>query len=170
MTSHSATTLTDCSCGPGWLSFGTTSTNARSAVASRSRNSTVAAVRTLATARPPAERRLTATVPTAQKEGRRRRTGPIVFELPRLDSGESWRRWIDTYRDAPDDVREGFGPSADGASYTVQGRSLVMLFALSPCDRGDVGARLYRRAVQDGSSSAMPLSRPYSPAEREYFV
>jgi isoamylase len=30
---------------------------------------------------------------------------PLIFELPRL-SHQLWRRWIDTSRDAPDDVSE----------------------------------------------------------------
>jgi glycogen operon protein len=60
---------------------------------------------------------------------------PLTFELPRLTPGvhESWRPWIDTYRDAPDDIHDGLGPSVEGPSYTVQARSLVVLFAL----RGD---------------------------------
>ena len=57
---------------------------------------------------------------------------PLIFELPRLAPGvhESWRRWIDTYRDAPDDIYDGLGPSVEDPSYTVQARSLVVLFAL----------------------------------------
>jgi glycogen operon protein len=60
---------------------------------------------------------------------------PLTFELPRLTPGahESWRRWIDTYRDAPDDIYDRLGPSVEGPSYAVQARSLVVLFAL----RGD---------------------------------
>jgi glycogen operon protein len=59
---------------------------------------------------------------------------PLTFDLPRLIPSvhESWRRWIDTYRDAPGDVADGFGaPSVEGPRYTVQARSLVVLFALS---------------------------------------
>jgi len=58
---------------------------------------------------------------------------PLSFELPRLRPGvhKSWRRWIDTYRDAPDDLHdEPFAPSVEGPSYTVQARSLVVLVAL----------------------------------------
>jgi glycogen operon protein len=56
----------------------------------------------------------------------------LTFELPRPGSGvHAWRRWIDTYRDAPDDVcEEALAPSVDGGRYTVQSRSLVALFAL----------------------------------------
>jgi glycogen operon protein len=57
---------------------------------------------------------------------------PLVFELPRLgrDVKGGWRRWIDTDRDAPGDVCEGPPAAAvDGPTYTVQARSLVVLFA-----------------------------------------
>jgi glycogen operon protein len=58
---------------------------------------------------------------------------PLTFELPSPvpGVGNRWRRWIDTYRDAPDDVCEA--PPAfpvDSGSYTVQAHSLVVLFAL----------------------------------------
>jgi len=56
---------------------------------------------------------------------------PLSFELPRPAPGDgSWRRWIDTYRDAPEDIHDGLGPSVETPSYTVQERSLVVLFAL----------------------------------------
>lgn len=58
---------------------------------------------------------------------------PLVFELPPLTRGEHerWRRWIDTYRDAPDDIlEESSAPCVEGPSYTVQARSLVVLVAL----------------------------------------
>jgi glycogen operon protein len=53
---------------------------------------------------------------------------PLTFELPSV--GPGWRRWIDTDRDAPDDIHVGPGLSVGGASYAVQARSLVVLFAL----------------------------------------
>jgi glycogen operon protein len=59
--------------------------------------------------------------------------GPLTFELPNPGPavGMCWRRWIDTYRDAPDDVCETPHASpVERASYTVQPRSLVVLFAL----------------------------------------
>ena len=57
--------------------------------------------------------------------------GPLSFELPPLTPGvhECWRRWIDTSRDAPEDIADDFGPSVEGPAYAVQARSLVMLFA-----------------------------------------
>ena len=58
---------------------------------------------------------------------------PLTFELPHPgpDVGTCWRRWIDTYRDAPDDVCDSPPASpVEGVSYTVQPRSLVVLFAL----------------------------------------
>jgi len=41
---------------------------------------------------------------------------PFTFELPPLTPGihESWRRWIDTYRGAPEDIADNFGPSVGG--------------------------------------------------------
>jgi glycogen operon protein len=58
---------------------------------------------------------------------------PLTFELPSPgpDVGACWRRWIDTYRDAPDDVCDQPPASpVEGVSYTVQARSLVVLFVL----------------------------------------
>jgi isoamylase len=58
---------------------------------------------------------------------------PLTFELPNPgpDVGTCWRRWIDTYRDAPDDVCDTPPASpVESGSYTVQARSLVVLFAL----------------------------------------
>jgi isoamylase len=58
---------------------------------------------------------------------------PLSFEIPRPAQGVhgSWRRWIDTYRDAPDDIcDEPLAPLVEGPSYTVQARSIVVLFAL----------------------------------------
>jgi len=56
---------------------------------------------------------------------------PLVFELPRRMPGHPpWRLFIDTYRDAPDDIHEPpFSPLVQGPTYTVQPRSLVTLFA-----------------------------------------
>jgi glycogen operon protein len=63
---------------------------------------------------------------------------PLSFELPRLTPGvyQGWRRWIDTYRDAPDDIYdEPLAPSVEGPRYTVQARSGVVLFAMSGASR-----------------------------------
>jgi glycogen operon protein len=57
---------------------------------------------------------------------------PLVFGLPPLEPGihRPWRRWIDTYRDAPHDVYEWpGGPVVEGPSCAVEARSLVVLFA-----------------------------------------
>jgi glycogen operon protein len=57
---------------------------------------------------------------------------PLVFELPPLVTGihGSWRRWIDTYEDAPHDVYDWpGGPSVKAASCRVHARSLVILVA-----------------------------------------
>ena len=75
---------------------------------------------------------------------------PLTFELPRLERGvdRTWRRWIDTYRDAPDDVCEAFpAPSVEGGTYTVQARSLVILLAF-----GEDEPRLPLRSSGGGAS------------------
>jgi glycogen operon protein len=56
---------------------------------------------------------------------------PLVFDLPPVIPGHSpWRRWIDTYRQAPDAIHEPVcGPPLQEPTYTVQPRSLVTLFA-----------------------------------------
>ena len=56
---------------------------------------------------------------------------PLSFELPRVIAGihGPWRRWIDTYEDAPHDVYAWpGGPSMDGPTCLVQPRSLAVLF------------------------------------------
>ena len=45
---------------------------------------------------------------------------PMTFELPRPGTGvdDCWRRWIDTYREAPEDVSDGpLAPTVDGPGY-----------------------------------------------------
>jgi glycogen operon protein len=62
---------------------------------------------------------------------------PLVFELPPVVSGVHgpWRRWIDTYQDAPHDIYDWpGGPAVEGTSYTLQARSLVVLFAVRDYD------------------------------------
>ena len=63
---------------------------------------------------------------------------PLSFDVPSLvpEAHHGWRRWIDTARDAPDDVCDvpSHAPLVEGSTYTVQARSLVVLFALSAGD------------------------------------
>jgi glycogen operon protein len=57
---------------------------------------------------------------------------PLRFELPAMvESGaSSWHRWIDTALDAPDDLCEWeTAPLLEDSAYTVQPRSMVVLFA-----------------------------------------
>jgi isoamylase len=54
---------------------------------------------------------------------------PLTFELPRLEGGKSWRRWIDTGLDSPHDiVAWQTAPAVSGDTYGAQARSVVMLF------------------------------------------
>jgi glycogen operon protein len=55
---------------------------------------------------------------------------PLEFELPKLESGERWRRWIDTTLDSPQDIVPWqAAPLVPGSTYRVGARSVVMLFA-----------------------------------------
>jgi len=57
----------------------------------------------------------------------------LIFELPSIGAGldQTWRRWIDTHQDAPHDIYDWpGGPAVEGTSYTLQARSLVLLFAV----------------------------------------
>ena len=57
---------------------------------------------------------------------------PLDFELPPLDHeyGPQWRRWIDTSLDSPNDIVEWpMAPTATGAVYRAEARSVVVLFA-----------------------------------------
>jgi glycogen operon protein len=54
---------------------------------------------------------------------------PLEFELPTLN-GDTWRRWIDTGLESPDDIVpwQTAAPVA-GASYRAEGRSVVLLIS-----------------------------------------
>jgi glycogen operon protein len=53
---------------------------------------------------------------------------PLDFELPTLDGGALWRRWIDTALDSPNDIVPWWeAPTVAGPTYRVQARSVVML-------------------------------------------
>jgi isoamylase len=57
---------------------------------------------------------------------------PLEFELPRVgdDDGDSWRRWIDTTLDSPDDIVEwDTAPTVPGRTYRAGPRSVAVLFA-----------------------------------------
>jgi glycogen operon protein len=59
---------------------------------------------------------------------------PLDFELPKLENGDSWRRWIDTALDSPQDIVPWESAQAvPGATYRIEGRSVAILIAsLSP--------------------------------------
>jgi glycogen operon protein len=57
---------------------------------------------------------------------------PLEFELPSLVDGSHapWRRWIDTFRDSPDDIVDWErAPVVSGRTYRAEARSVVVLFA-----------------------------------------
>jgi glycogen operon protein len=55
---------------------------------------------------------------------------PLNFELPKLEGGGSWRRWIDTALDSPNDIVPWqTAPPVQGETYRAEARSVVMLFA-----------------------------------------
>jgi glycogen operon protein len=64
----------------------------------------------------------------------------LDFELPVPDSGELWRRWIDTYLDPPNDIVEwNMAPQVSGAMYRAEARSVVVLGAGSLLGNDDNG-------------------------------
>jgi glycogen operon protein len=57
---------------------------------------------------------------------------PLDFELPKLDDGNTWRRWIDTALDSPDDIVSWDKmPLVSGSTYRVADRSVVMLLTMN---------------------------------------
>ena len=57
---------------------------------------------------------------------------PLEFELPLLDNEgkRTWRRWIDTSLDSPEDIVPWqMAPSVTDYQYRAGARSVVVLFA-----------------------------------------
>jgi glycogen operon protein len=55
---------------------------------------------------------------------------PLTFELPETCAANSWRRWIDTALDSPEDIVVwDEAPAVPGHTYRVAERSVVMLFS-----------------------------------------
>jgi glycogen operon protein len=53
----------------------------------------------------------------------------IDFELPSVEGGGRWRRWIDTALDSPQDIVPWkTSPSVPGFTYRAEPRSVVVLF------------------------------------------
>jgi glycogen operon protein len=53
---------------------------------------------------------------------------PLQFELPLLDNGSTWRRWIDTALQSPDDIVDWqIATPIPGCVYPVEARSVVAL-------------------------------------------
>jgi glycogen operon protein len=58
---------------------------------------------------------------------------PLHFELPPLDTGSTWRRWIDTALESPDDIVDWQTASPiSGNVYSVEARSVVVLITDLP--------------------------------------
>jgi isoamylase len=54
---------------------------------------------------------------------------PLTFELPKPEGGSSWKRWIDTALDSPNDIVPWqTAPAVSGDAYRVEARSVVMLY------------------------------------------
>jgi isoamylase len=54
---------------------------------------------------------------------------PLAFELPALDAGSTWRRWIDTGLDSPNDIVPWrTAPPISGESYRAESRSVVVVY------------------------------------------
>jgi glycogen operon protein len=55
---------------------------------------------------------------------------PLTFELPTLRATDTWRRWIDTSLDSPDDIVDWEkAPVVSGSAYRVADRSVVILYS-----------------------------------------
>ncbi len=55
---------------------------------------------------------------------------PLEFELPKLEGGSLWRRWIDTALDSPHDIVPWqAAPTVPGNTFRAEARSVAMLFA-----------------------------------------
>ena len=60
---------------------------------------------------------------------------PLEFELPPVPEqfGDRWYRWIDTYRESPDDIcTPNKAPRITDPSYLIQPRSIVSVIAVAP--------------------------------------
>jgi glycogen operon protein len=55
---------------------------------------------------------------------------PLEFELPPLDKGGRWHRWIDTAFESPQDICPWeTSPLFSSSVYQAESRSVVVLFA-----------------------------------------
>jgi glycogen operon protein len=61
---------------------------------------------------------------------------PLEFELPGLGEGNSWRRWVGTSLDSPQDIVPWpTAPAVPAGTYPVGPRSVVMLYAVARSGR-----------------------------------
>ena len=55
---------------------------------------------------------------------------PLNFELPKLEAGDTWRRWIDTALDSPYDIVPWqTATEVSENAYRAEARSVIILFA-----------------------------------------
>ena len=55
---------------------------------------------------------------------------PLAFELPPLENGSAWRRWVDTALTSPEDIVQWQeARPVPGTPYQAEARSVVILFA-----------------------------------------
>ena len=76
---------------------------------------------------------------------------PLNFELPVLNAGNTWQRWIDTSLDSPNDIVSwAEAPAISDKTYRVADRSVVMLYSSTNGDRLSIEDQL---SVIDGEQT-----------------
>jgi glycogen operon protein len=76
---------------------------------------------------------------------------PLDFALPPVGDRGSWRRWIDTSLDSPDDIVPwDSAPSVAGHAYRTEAHSVVMLVAMT--DLKSASPRIHTDAAGRDSS------------------
>jgi glycogen operon protein len=77
---------------------------------------------------------------------------PLKFELPPTpeDASRPWRRWLDTFLEAPDDICAFVNaPLVSGSFYLVNPRSIVALARIAEADAGAARTESILRTEQN---------------------
>jgi isoamylase len=90
---------------------------------------------------------------------------PLDFALPAagIDRASEWRRWIDTAREAPDDIVAWHdAPPVPGATYRVEPRSVIVLFSREGCgtpqsSSDDLGPQISQRGLRAATKTTDSL-------------